>query len=456
MAPAPINNIQQTLSPQAAVHPPGVPIQSSTSSQSTSVSHQAQPLHSAQAPKPLDPIKAPTSASTPTPVLASTSAPPTKTSFGQYQTPLNPVSQRQPRHSETGPTAPSMLPPYQPFGPDDKNRLEKEAAEREARLSREREKEQDRERELQKRRKAEKEAAEREALAIREREHELELEKRREAEKEAIERELQQHRERERERELDREKRRARRAERERQKELERAEQDRQERAERERLRTLQKIEFEKQKEAERAYREKKERERADRERMKAERERSRDVERAERERARERTERERDRATRAASRHRSHHDKNYSLPANNFTGVASGSDTDGMNKKDGVCTLPLSRIPMNLFIPSNPFQRTRSQSNPSGRAFEAQTFAPPPSMQRPGSRGDNAHAPVAIGLQSSVSKPSVRNCHLPPDQLSFEFCYTYRIIIPTVILFKLTQSIRWRRFCHRFNQIIP
>ncbi|KAL5529606.1 hypothetical protein ACEPAG_5591 [Sanghuangporus baumii] len=368
---------QQPPTPQLAAYPPGVPVQPSSSSQSTSVSHQAHVSHPVQ---PLNRIESTSRDSNPAPVSAQESAPapPPKSKFAPYQTPNHPFHQNLPQTVQ----APSnMLPPYPTSGPDVKHRLDGEAAERDAVLLREREREQTRRREA-----AEKDAAAA-AAAAREGEREHELERRRDAEKEAATRELREHRERERERELERERRRARRAERERRKEFEHAERERQkqaERAERERLKALEQLEREKQKEAERLRREKKEQERAEKQRARAEWERQ-EVERVERERLRIKSEKER--ASKSASKHRSHRDKSQSLPTNPLIGAASGSDTDRMMSKKDV----------------------RHRSHSQSAAIDLQTLAALSNTRRPDSRKDSMQASNLAAAHTSQAKKDVQ-----------------------------------------------
>ncbi|KAL5489919.1 hypothetical protein ACEPAI_4751 [Sanghuangporus weigelae] len=367
---------QPPLTPQVTAHSPGVPVQPSSSSQSTSVSHQAHALHPAP---PLTRIEStsPDSNFVVAPAQESAPAPPPKPKFAPYQTPNHPFHQNLP---QTAQAPSSMLPPY-PSGPDVKHRLDGEAAERDAALLREREREQVRRREA-----AEKEGV---ATATRERERERELERRRDAEKEAASRELREHRERERERELERERRRAKRAERERLKEFENAERERlkqAERAERERLKALEQLEHEKQKEAERLRREKKEQERAEKQQQRARAEWERqEVERVERERLRIKSEKER--ASKSVSKHRSHRDKSLSLPTNPLIGAASGSDTDRMTSKKDVR------------------HRSRSQS----AAIDLQTLAALSDTHRPDSKKNSIQASILAAAHTSQAKKDVQ-----------------------------------------------
>ncbi|KAL5511258.1 hypothetical protein ACEPAH_4473 [Sanghuangporus vaninii] len=360
---------QQPLTPQVAAHPPGVPVQPSSSSQSTSVSHQAHALHPAQ---PLTRIESTSPNSNPAPASTQESAPapPPKPKFASYQTPNHPSYQNL---SQTAQAPSNMLPPYPTSGPDAKHRFDRETAERDATLLREREREQARRRE----------AAEKEAAAARERE----LERRRDAEKEAANRELQEHREREREREQERERRRARRAERDRRKEFENAERERQkqaERAERERLKTLEQLEHEKQKESERLRREKKEQERVEKQRARTEWERQ-ESERVERERVRLKSEKER--ASRSASKHRSHRDKSQSLPTNPLVSAASGSDTDRMMSKKDV----------------------RHRSHSQSAAIDLQKLAALSNPRRPDSKKDSMQASNLAAAHTSQAKKDIQ-----------------------------------------------
>ncbi|KAL5532759.1 hypothetical protein ACEPAF_4533 [Sanghuangporus sanghuang] len=360
---------QQPLTPQDSAHPPGVPVQPSSSSQSTSVSHQAHALHPAQ---PLTRIESTSPNSNPAPASAQESAPapPPKPKFASYQTPNHPSHQNL---YQTAQAPSNMLPPYPTSGPDVKHRFDREAVERDATLLREREREQARRRE----------AAEKEAVTARE----WELERRRDAEKEAANRELQEHRERERERELERERRRAKRAERDRRKEFENAERERQkqaERAERERLKTLEQLEHEKQKESERSRREKKEQERAEKQRARTEWERQ-ESERVERERLRIKSEKER--ASKSASKHRSHRDKSQSLPTNPLISAASGSDTDRMTSKKDV----------------------RHRSHSQSAAIDLQTLAALSNTRRPDSKKDSMQASNPAAAHTSQAKKDIQ-----------------------------------------------